>query len=114
MTPANKEKAKEMESLLCAYHAEMCKVFSHPGRIAILTILQDKEMTVSELANETKMTMGNLSQHLNMMKQRHVLSSRKEGANIYYRLANPKILKAFMLIREVLTDHLKKDAELVK
>ncbi|MEW5806626.1 MAG: metalloregulator ArsR/SmtB family transcription factor [Acidobacteriota bacterium] len=111
---AKKAKVQEMEDILCSYHAEMCKVFSHPGRIAILNLLQDAEMTVSELARETKMSMGNLSQHLSMMKQRHVLESRKEGTNIYYRLANPKISEAFSLIREVLIEQLKKDAALVK
>ena len=56
-------------------------------------------MSVSDLVGRLGITIGNMSQHLNMMKQRWVLVSRKEGNMVFYRLANPKMLKAFDLIR---------------
>lgn len=108
-----KERTEEMEHLLCSYHAEMCKVFSHPKRLEIMRLLKDKEMSVSDIAKETQMNIGNLSQHLNMMKQRHILESRKEGATVYYCFSNSKIIKAFTLLREALLEQLKKDAALI-
>lgn len=95
-------------------HADMCKVFSHPTRLEILNTLREEEMSVSELAGQLKIAIGNLSQHLNMMKQRRVLVSRKEGNNVYYRLANPKILKAFDLIREILLEQMQRESVLVR
>ncbi len=109
-----KERAAEMEQLLCDYHADMCKVFSHPKRLEILKLLKEKEMSVTDIAKEIKMSIGNISQHLNMMKQRHVLESRKEGATVYYRFSNSKILKAFTLLREALLEQLKKEAALIR
>lgn len=95
-------------------HAEMCKVFSHPLRLQILNRLRDQEMSVSNLAERLGVAIGNLSQHLNMMKQRRVVVSRKDGNNVYYRLANPKMLKAFDLIREILLEQMQRESVLVR
>ncbi len=110
-----KKKARSnREQELYKVHADMCKVFSHPTRLAILNTLRDKEMAVSELAGRLAVSVGNLSQHLNMMKQRRVLASRKDGNNVYYRLANPKMLKAFDLIREILFEQMQRESILVR
>ena len=95
-------------------HADMCKVFSHPTRLQILNALREREMSVSDMAARFQVTIGNLSQHLNMMKQRRVLVSRKDGNVVYYRLANPKMLKAFDLIREILLEQMQRDTALVR
>jgi ArsR family transcriptional regulator len=92
----------------------MCKVFSHPTRLEILNTLREAEMSVSKLAGRLNLAIGNLSQHLNMMKQRRVLVSRKDGNNVYYRLANPKMLKAFDLIREILLEQMERESILVR
>lgn len=97
-----------------ARHAEMCKVFSHPLRLQILNTLRDKEMSVSDMAGRLGVAIGNLSQHLNMMKHRRVLGTRKVGNIVYYRLANPKILDAFDLIREILFEQMQREGMIVR
>ncbi|MBI3662374.1 MAG: winged helix-turn-helix transcriptional regulator [Acidobacteria bacterium] len=94
-------------------HADMCKVLSHPTRLEILNHLREEEVSVSDLAERLEIAIGNLSQHLNMMKQRRVLISRKEKNSVYYRLANPKLLKAFDLIRETLLEQMQREASLL-
>ena len=88
-------------------HAEMCKVFSNPTRLEILNLLTDKEMSVTELIEKTKLTQSNISQHLSIMKGKGIVESNRKGKNIYYKLTNPKIIKAFDIIREVLSERLK-------
>lgn len=95
-------------------HAEMCKVFSNPVRLEILNLLRDKEMSVSELITETKLSQANISQHLSIMKSKGSVISNRVGKNIRYRLANPKIIKAFDIIRDILTERLKENGKLVK
>ena len=90
-------------------HAEICKVFSNPTRLMILDLLRDKEMSVTELIERTKLSQANISQHLSIMKSKGIVVSNRNGKNIYYKLANQKIIKAFDLIREVLIEKLKKD-----
>ena len=101
---------KELYSL----HAEMCKVFSNPTRLEILNLLRNKEMSVTELIAKTKLSQANISQHLSIMKFKGIVTSNRKGKNIYYKLTNPKIIKAFDIIREVLTEKLKKNGKIVK
>lgn len=95
-------------------HAEMCKIFSNPTRLEILNLLRDKEMSVTELIEKTKLSQANISQHLSIMKSKGIVASNRNGKNIYYKLTNPKIIKAFDIIREVLKERLKKNEGIVK
>ena len=102
-----------MEDQIYLYHAEMCQVFSHPKRLEVINILRDGEMSVTELADKLKITVGNLSQHLSMMKERHILLSRKEGNMVYYRIANPKLIRCFDMMREMLFEQIQQDSLLL-
>ena len=88
-------------------HAEMCKVFSNPTRLEILNLLRDEGMSVTDLIRKTKLSQANISQHLSIMKSKGIVASDRKGKNIYYKLTNPKIIKAFDIIREILTEKLK-------
>ena len=95
-------------------HAEMCKVFSNSTRLEILNLLRDKELSVAELIEKTKLSQANISQHLSIMKSKGIATSNRKGKNIYYKLTNQKIIKAFDIIREVLVEKLKKDGKIVR
>lgn len=99
---------------LFALHAEICKVFSNPTRLEILNLLRDEEMSVTELINKTKLSQANISQHLSIIKSRGIVTSYRKGKNIYYKLTNPKIIKAFDIIREILAERLKENREIIK
>ena len=103
-----------MEDQIYIYHAEMCKVFSHPKRLELINVLRDKEKSVSDLAQKLGLAPANLSQHLAMMKERRILVSRKEGNVVYYRIVNPRLLQAFDLLREILFEQIRQDAALIR
>ncbi len=94
-------------------HAEMCKVFSNPTRIEILNLLRDRKMSVTELINKTKLSQANISQHLSIMKSKGIVSSERDGKNIFYKLTNVRIIKAFDIIREVLSERLEKNRSIL-
>lgn len=98
---------------LFTLHAEMCKVFSHPLRLRVLDTLRDRELAVGELADLLDVTVGSLSQHLNMMKERRALASRKVGNRVLYRVANPQLVEAFDLMRGILHDQIRGEAALL-
>ena len=98
---------------LYTIHAEICKVFSNPTRLEILNLLRDKEMSVTELIEKTKLSQANISQHLSIMKSKGIVISDRKGKNVYYRLTNPKIIKAFDIIREILTERSKENGKIV-
>src|SRR3989338_6762365 len=93
-------------------HAEMCKVFSNSTRLEILNLLRDKELSVTELIGRTKLSQANVSQHLSIMKSKGIVTSDRKGKNIYYKLTNPKIIKAFDIIREVLAERLRQNGKI--
>jgi ArsR family transcriptional regulator len=103
-----------MEDRVYSYHAEMCKVFSHPKRLELINVLRGKEMSVGELGEKLGLAPANLSQHLAMMRERHILASRREGNMVYYRITNPQILEAFDLLREILFEQIRQDAALIQ
>ncbi len=94
-------------------HAEMCKVFANPIRHEILDLLSDGELSVTELIEKTKLNQANISQHLSIMKAKGIVTSKRKGKNVYYKLINPKILKAIDIIKDVLVEKIKKNGNLL-
>ncbi len=95
-------------------HASICQTLSNPKRLEIIDHLRAGELTVTELAEALEIGQSNLSQHLSLMRQKGIVSARREGLNIYYSLKNPKIIKACDLMRQVLLEHLENAAELAR
>lgn len=82
--------------------AEICKTLTNPKRIEILNTLKNEERTVTELVTALGASKANVSQHLAVMRHKGILTTRREGVNIYYRVANPKVIDACTLMKEVL------------
>ncbi len=94
-------------------HAEMCKVFSHPYRLRIIDVLRDGELPVTEIARATGSSLSNVSQHLALMRGQGILTYRREGTSSLYRLANPRLLEAFDVLRELLVERIRAEHELI-
>ena len=94
--------------------AEISKTIAHPLRIAIIHTLKDGEKTVNQLTEKLGASQSNISQHLAILRQRQIVKTRKDGTNIYYRVASAKISKACDMVREVLIEQLSERQELAK
>ena len=95
-------------------HASICQTLANSKRLEIIDRLRDGEKSVTELAGAMEISQSNLSQHLAVMRQKGIVIPRREGLSIYYRLSNPKIIKACDLMRQVLLEHLEAGAELAE
>lgn len=87
---------------------------ANPTRLKILAALQDGERAVEELVAALKVPKANLSQHLAVLRHRGIVTTRREGLNVFYRCANSKMLKACELLRQVLMEQLAEGHELMK
>lgn len=87
-------------------HSELCKTLASEKRQRILGALRDRELTVNEIVDATGMSQANTSQHLSLLRSKGVVTARREGAHVYYAIANPKIIQAFDLITEVMQETL--------
>lgn len=71
--------------------ADLFKIFSDSTRIRILDILIRRELCVQEIANELEMTQSAISHQLRVLKQAHLVKSRREGKTVYYSLADDHV-----------------------
>jgi DNA-binding transcriptional ArsR family regulator len=71
--------------------AELFAVLSTPIRLKIISAVCNGEKNVSELLAKIDTTQPNMSQHLSMLYRSGVLSKRREGTQIYYRLQSERV-----------------------
>jgi ArsR family transcriptional regulator len=94
--------------------AEVCKTIASAKRLEIINALKEGEKTVTELVQALGVPKANVSQHLAVMRHKGILKARRSGVNIYYSIANPKVVEACSLMREVLTEMMKERARLAE
>jgi ArsR family transcriptional regulator len=89
-----------MKKEILELHADFCKIFSNSKRLEILCLLREGELTVNEITEKVGIAKANTSQHLALMRMARILTTRKEGTNVYYGIANKKICQACSLMQE--------------
>jgi ArsR family transcriptional regulator, virulence genes transcriptional regulator len=89
-----------MKKEILKLHADFCKVFSNPTRLEILCLLRDGELTAGEITQKLGVSKANSSQHLALMRMERIVTTRREGLNVYYGIANEKICQACSLMQE--------------
>jgi ArsR family transcriptional regulator len=90
--------------------AEVCKTLASPKRLEIIHALKTGEKTVTDLVAALGVPKANVSQHLAVMRLKGILKTRRSGVNVYYSLASDKVVKACLLMREVLTEQMRKQS----
>jgi ArsR family transcriptional regulator len=96
----------EVREELYQLHASVCKGFADPKRLILINALREGERSVSELCEITQIQQANASQHLAILKSKGLVSSRREGQRVYYKVTSPKINEALDLLREVMAEQL--------
>ena len=99
---------------ITALHAEICSALADPRRILILYALNEKPRNVSDLAEELGISQPAASRHLNLLRERGIVSAQREGQSVVYTLADQRIIQALDLLRAVLASKLKSQAALAE
>lgn len=71
--------------------AELFKGFADPTRVQILSLLQNGELCVNDIAHAVELTQSAVSHQLRMLKQMHLIKYRREGKNVLYSLADDHV-----------------------
>lgn len=80
----------EKETLI--HIAELFKGFADPTRVRILCLLlTQEEMCVTEIAEQTEVSQSAISHQLRLLKEMHLIKSRREGKNMHYSLADDHV-----------------------
>jgi ArsR family transcriptional regulator, virulence genes transcriptional regulator len=91
---------------------EICKALSHPLRIAIVDRLKVEETSAADLLADLGLSKANLSKHMALLAHGGIAESRREGRQIFYRLTDPDIRKACVIMRSILYRRLKEGEKL--
>lgn len=94
--------------------AQVCSTLANPKRLQILDLLAEGERSVEALTQAMGIPKSNVSQHLSLMRQAGIVNARKAGQNVYYSVANSKVVKACRLMKEVMLEQLSQTQQLVK
>ena len=91
-----------MEMQLFEKQADIAKAIAHPVRVAVLEFVKDGEQCVFDIANAVGTERSNLSKHLSVMVNAGVLTSRKEGLKVMYRVKTPCIMRFLDCLKDCL------------
>ncbi len=81
------------------------KAISHPLRLKILCTLGEQEVSVQDIVEQVGTSQSNISQHLAILRDKGILSARKDANRVYYRVSDARTLQLVGLMREVFCSH---------
>jgi len=82
-------------------YALVARALSAPARLSLLEQLAQGERGVEALAEKTGLTIANCSQHLQQLRRAALVTSRRDGKAVIYRLTDAKTLQLMDLLRIV-------------
>lgn len=97
---------RELKDLLYEQVARIGKALASPKRLELLEMLAQGEKTVDLLATELVIDIKLASAHLKALRDARLVSSRREGKFIRYRLSGPDVAGLGVKLREVAEEHL--------
>jgi len=103
-------KRTEMSDEALELIARRFAVLAEPMRLKLIHALFAGEKNVTTLVEETAGTQANVSRHLQTLIQSHILTRRKEGAQVYYAIEDPSIFKLCELVCGSLEKQLNRQA----
>ena len=77
------------------------KAMSHPLRLKILCALGENEVSVQDIVENVGTSQSNISQHLAILRDKDILSTRKDANRVYYKIGDPRLLQLISMMRAV-------------
>jgi ArsR family transcriptional regulator len=94
-------------------HASVCQALGDPKRLVILYALSERPRHVSALAADLDMPQPTVSRHLQILRDRRLVETERDGAAVIYRLAEPRVIGVLDTMRQILRDSLLRQSELI-
>lgn len=82
--------------------AQLLKVLTHPARLAILNILRDGEHCVCHMEAHLGYRQAYISQQLMVLREAGLIQDRREGWNVFYHVAEPRIFDVLTAVEQII------------
>lgn len=97
-----------MSNKVFVFQADIFKALAHPARVKILQLLKNGEKCVCEIVPALGMEQPGVSRHLSILRKEGILSCRKDGLKVIYRVNDPRVFELLDLSTEMLRTHWEK------
>jgi rhodanese-related sulfurtransferase len=94
-------RGREFKDAVFTQFAQIAGAFGSPKRIEIVDLLAQGERNVEAIARETGLALANTSRHLQVLKGANLVATRKDGLLVFYRLADPMVLRGYHVLQEL-------------
>lgn len=95
-------------------HATLCQTLADPTRIALLYELNEGPRHVNQLVEALDLPQTTVSRHLKILRDRSLVTTRRDGSFIYYALSKPHVIEALDIMRLVMKDTLAEQSNLAE
>jgi DNA-binding transcriptional ArsR family regulator len=96
------------------FKADILQALAHPTRIAILETLRDGEHSAGHLIDILELEPANASQHFAVLRNKQIVTNRKEGNQVFYTLRDPEILGIMDVLKKYFQNQLEETKELLE
>jgi ArsR family transcriptional regulator len=96
------------------FQAEIFQALAHATRIAIVETLRTGEKSARQLTEHLGLEQSNASQHFAVLRSKHIVSSRKQGNQVFYALRNPMLLEVLDNLKRYFDTHLSQTMSMLK
>ena len=98
-------KTSILDEHTAAHVAELFRAFSDTSRVRILSVIVEKEMNISTLAELVGVTESAVSHHMRGLRQMRLVRSKRDGKEVFYYVDDPHIIALFQQgVRHVLEE----------
>lgn len=103
-----------MPETLRQFKANIFQALAHPTRIAIIELLRDGELPVAVVIDHLGIEPANASQHFAVLKSKHIVTSRKEGTQVFYAVRDPLLLEVLDVMRRYFQAHMEEAQSMLR
>ena len=94
-----------MPDTLRQFKANIFQALAHPTRIAIVEVLRDGELPAGTIIERLGLEQANASQHFSILRAKQIVSSRKEGNQVFYSVRDPLLIEVLDIMRRYFQAH---------
>jgi DNA-binding transcriptional ArsR family regulator len=103
-----------MSQELRQFKAEIFQALAHPTRIAIVESLRNGEISAGHLIEKLGLEQANASQHFAVLRSKQIVTSRKEGNQVFYSLRDPVLIDVLDILKRYFYSQLSQTMSMLK
>ena len=96
------------------FKASIFQALAHPTRIAIVEVLRDGELPAGSIIERLGLEQANASQHLSILRAKQIVTSRKEGNQVFYSVRDPLLIEVLDIMRRYFQAHVEEAISMLR